>query len=200
MRKVTYFIAATIDGFIAGPDGGDPTGPDGFWITTEDYVGHLAGAYPETLPAPAREALGITDEGTHFDTVLEGRATYQVGLDAGVPDAYPHLRHLVFSTTLASTPAPDVELVSSDPLDKVRELKQESGKGIWVIGGGKLASALYSEIDELIIKLNPITIGHGIPLFDSEPAFDLAVWERTDCTPLPGGVVFLTYARKRVDA
>jgi len=195
LRKVTYFIASTLDGFIAGPDGGDPTGPDGFWVTTDDYLRHVVETYPETLPLPAREALGVTDEGTHFDTVLEGRASYQVGLDAGVPDAYPHLRHLVFSTTLTSTPAPAVELVAADPIGRVRELKQESGKGIWIIGGGGLASALYSEIDELIIKLNPITIGHGVPLFDSDASFDLAVWERTDCTPLPGGTVFLTYAR-----
>lgn len=195
MRKVTYFIASTIDGFIAGPDGGDPTGPDGFWVMSEAYLNRLASVYPETLPLPAREALGITADGTHFDTVVEGRATYQVGLDAGVPDAYPHLRHLVFSTSIGSLPAPEVELVSSDPVTKVRELKQEPGKGIWVIGGGKLASALYSEIDELIIKLNPITIRDGIPLFGSEGSFDVTAWELTDCTPLPGGIVFLTYAR-----
>ena len=199
MRKLTYFIASTIDGFIAGPDGGDPTGPDGFWTVGDDYVQHLISTYPETLPAPVREALGVTDTGTHFDTVLEGRASYQVGLDAGVPDAYPHLRHLVFSTTLTSAPAPAVELVGSDPIARVRELKDEPGKGIWIIGGGKLAGALYSEIDELTIKLNPTTCGSGIPLFGPGAAFDPTGWEQTGCTPLPS-VTFLTYARKRLSA
>ncbi|KJY27993.1 deaminase/reductase, partial [Streptomyces sp. NRRL S-495] len=100
MRKLTYFVATTLDGFIAGPDGGDPTGPDGFFTVTPDYLEHLVTHYPETLPGPARDALGITATGTRFDTVLEGRRSYQVGLDAGFADAYPHLRHLVFSRTL----------------------------------------------------------------------------------------------------
>jgi hypothetical protein len=70
MRKLVYYIATTLDGFIAGPDGADPTGPDG-WIP-EDYIQHLATEYPETLPAPARAALSVTAQGTHFDTVLWG--------------------------------------------------------------------------------------------------------------------------------
>jgi hypothetical protein len=56
------------------------------------------------LPGPARAALGVTAEGTHFDTVVEGRKSYEVGLAAGVADAYPHLRHLVFSRTLTESP------------------------------------------------------------------------------------------------
>ena len=37
----------------------------------------MAATYPETLPAGAREALGVTAEGTHFDTVLEGRKSHE---------------------------------------------------------------------------------------------------------------------------
>ncbi len=87
IRKLVYYIASTADGFIAGPDGTDPTGPDGFWPIAPDYVQHLAATYPETLLAAAREALGVTAEGTHFDTVLEGRKSYEIGLSAGVPGA-----------------------------------------------------------------------------------------------------------------
>ncbi|WP_432006177.1 dihydrofolate reductase family protein [Streptomyces parvus] len=195
MRKLVYYIAATLDGFIAGPDGADPTGPDGFWPVPGDYVRHLAAEYPETLPAPAREALSITAEGTHFDTVLEGRKSYEIGLDAGITDAYPHLRHLVFSTTLVESPDPAVELVGGDPVAKVRELKQEDGKDIWLIGGGTLAGALYGEIDQLIVKLGPLTTGTGIPLFGRSAAFDPRIWNLTDRTVLDSGAVFLTYTR-----
>lgn len=195
MRKLVYYIAATLDGFIAGPDGADPTGPDGFWPVPDDYVQHLAVEYPETLPAPAREALSITAEGTHFDTVLEGRKSYEIGLDAGITDAYPHLRHLVFSTTLVESPDPAVELVTGDPVAKVRELKQEDGKDIWLIGGGELAGALYGEIDQLIVKLGPLTTGTGIPLFGRTAAFDPRVWNLTDHTVLDSGAAFLTYTR-----
>ncbi|TJZ54149.1 dihydrofolate reductase [Streptomyces piniterrae] len=195
MRKLVYYVAATLDGFIAGPDGADPTGPDGFWPISDDYVRHMAEEYPETLPAPAREALSITAEGTHFDTVLEGRKSYEIGLEAGITDAYPHLRHLVFSTTLTESPDPAVELVTSDPVAKVRELKQEDGKDIWLIGGGELAGTLYAEIDQLIVKLGPLTTGGGIPLFGRKAAFDPRIWNLTDHTVLGSGAAFLTYTR-----
>ncbi|AXK31758.1 dihydrofolate reductase [Streptomyces armeniacus] len=197
MRKLTYCVGSTIDGFIAAPDGGDPTGPGGFWPIAEDYVAHLSATYPEILPAPARAALGVTAEGTRFDTVLEGRRSYQVGLDMGVTDAYPHLRHLVFSRTLAESPDPAVELVGGDPVARVRELKEEDGKGIWLLGGGGLAASLYGEIDELIVKLAPVTVGSGTPLFGASAAFEPAAYALAECVPMETGGVFLTYTRKR---
>jgi dihydrofolate reductase len=195
MRKLVYYIATTLDGFIAGPDGADPTGPDGFWPIPADYIEHLVANYPETLPGPARAALSVTAEGTCFDTVLEGRRSYEIGLKAGITDAYPHLRHLVFSRTLAESPDPAVEVVATDPAEKVRELKRQEGKDIWLIGGGELAHALYGEIDRLILKVGPLTTGTGIPLFSRTAAFDPRNWELTDHTVLGSGAVFLTYDR-----
>lgn len=194
-RSLTYFIAATIDGFITGPDGDDPTGPGGFWPVTDDYVQFLTQEFPETLPTAARDALGVSSRGTRFDTVLEGRRSYEIGLAAGVPDAFPHLRHLVFSTTLESVPDPAVELVRTDPLERVRTLKSEPGNGLWIIGGGSLAAALRPEIDHLIVKLSPVTIGHGVPLWGADASFELGTWARTDITPLPGGTTVLHYRR-----
>ncbi|MEU4421089.1 dihydrofolate reductase family protein [Actinoplanes sp. NPDC024001] len=200
MRKLVYYIAATIDGFIAGPDGADPTGPGGFWPIPEDYLRHLIAEYPETLPGPAREALGVTAEGTRFDTVLEGRHSYELGLKVGIPDAYPHLRHVVFSRTLGGSPDPNVTVLSGDPVAAVRELKQQDGKDIWVIGGGTLAGALATEIDQLVVKLAPLTIGAGIPLFGRDAAFEPRTWELTGHTVLDSGALFLTYTRRRGDS
>lgn len=194
-RPLTYFIAATMDGFIAGPEGDDPTGPGGFWPLTDDYVQFLTREYPETLPAAAREALGVTAPGTRFDTVLEGRRSYEIGLAADVADAYPHLRHLVFSTTLESVPDPAVELVRDDPAARVRTLKEEPGKGIWLVGGGTLASTLLPEIDHLIVKLSPITIGTGTPLWGADAPFAVSAWTRTEVHPLPGGTTVLHFER-----
>ncbi|MEU0491157.1 dihydrofolate reductase family protein [Nocardiopsis sp. NPDC006139] len=195
MRKLVYYVAVTLDGFVAGPDGADPSGPGGFWPIPEDYVRHIAAEYPETLPGPARAALGVTAEGTLFDTVVEGRRSYQVGLDAGVSDAYPHLRHLVFSRTLGQSPDPAVEVVATDPVARVRELKAEPGRDVWLIGGGELAGVLYPEIDRLVVKLGPLTTGAGIPLFGRGAAFDPRVWNLVDHTVLDSGALFLTYDR-----
>ncbi len=137
----------------------------------------------------------MTAPGTHFDTVVAGRRTYDIGLQAGITNAYPHLRHLVFSRTLRESPDPGVELVASDPVTTVRHLKQEDGKDIWLVGGAELAGVLYSEIDRMILKLSPLTISSGIPLF-SHTAFDPARWELTEHTVLESGVAFLTYVRR----
>lgn len=195
VRKLVYYIAATLDGFIAGPDGADPTGPDGFWPIPEDYIGHMIAEYPETLPGSARTALSISAPGTHFDTALEGRRSYGIGLKAGVTDAYPHLRHIVFSRTLGESPDPAVEVVADDPVARVRELKRAEGKDIWLVGGGELAGALYSEIDTLIVKLSPMTIGAGIPLFSDRATFSPNAWTLTDHQVLGSGAMFLTYDR-----
>ncbi|GLY76070.1 dihydrofolate reductase family protein [Actinoallomurus iriomotensis] len=195
MRKLVYFIASTLDGFIAGPDGSDPSGPGGFWSPSEDYIQHLIGEYPETLPGPARAALGVTAEGTHFDTVVEGRKSYEVGLAANVTNAYAHLKHLVFSRTLTESPDPGIQLVADDPVATVRELKRDGGKDIWLVGGGELAGALYGEIDRVIIKLSPLTIGSGIPLFGRTTVFAPNAWELIDHTVLKTGAAFLTYDR-----
>ncbi|RSN55774.1 dihydrofolate reductase family protein [Actinomadura sp. WAC 06369] len=195
MRKLVYYIASTLDGFVAGPDGADPTGPGGFWPIPDDYVRYIIAEFPETLPGPAREAMGVTDPGSRFDTVLEGRRSYEVGLAQGVADAYPHLRHLVFSRTMTESPDPAVRLVSGDPAATVRELKEEDGKDIWIIGGGALAGALYAEIDRLVVKVAPLTIGAGVPLFGRDAAFDPRTWVLADHTVLDSGLVVLTYDR-----
>ncbi|MGK5448646.1 dihydrofolate reductase family protein [Streptomyces radiopugnans] len=195
MRRLVYYVATTPDGFIAGPDGADPTGPNGFWPIAEDYVRHLVAEYPETLPVQARQALSVTAEGTRFDTVLEGRRSYEIGLAAGVTDAYPHLRHLVFSRSMAESPDPAVELVADDPVATVRKLKRQDGKDIWLIGGAELAGSLYTEIDVLILKIAPLTIGDGIPMFSRKAAFDPRTWTLTDHTVLDSGAVILTYTR-----
>jgi dihydrofolate reductase len=191
MRALTYFVAVSVDGFIAGPDRADPTG---YWPVSEDYAEHVVAKYPETLTGAARAALGVTAAGTHFDTVISGRRTYEIGLAAGVTNAYPHLRHVVFSRTLGLIPDPAVELIDSDPVEAVRAFKVESGKDIWLVGGGDLAGALYAEIDRIVLKLSPLTLGSGVGLFGSSGPFNVRGWRLVDPVVLASGAGFLTYA------
>ena len=191
MRRLVYYVATTLDGYIAGPDGGDPSGAEYFPLTP-DVIQFIVEQYPETLPGPARAAMGIDDPAKVFDTVLEGRASYEIGLAAGLTDAYPHLRHLVFSTTLESQD-PSVEIVRSNALDRVRALKAEEGKDLWLVGGGTLAHSLLPEIDRLILKQNRSVIGAGIPLFNGP--FQSHLFRPVDETLLDSGMRVLTYDR-----
>lgn len=194
MRRLVYLVAVTLDGFIAGPDGGDPSGSD-FFPVTPDLVEHLVATWPETLPGPARDAMGLTGPGEHFDTLVEGRASYEIGLAAGLDDAYPHLRHVVVSHTLAGRTDLPVEVVGGDPLERVRELKAEDGLDIWLVGGGTVAHALLPEIDRLVLKVNPSVIGDGRRLF--EGPLDHARFTPVVQVDLPGGVRVVTLDRVR---
>jgi dihydrofolate reductase len=163
MRKLVYYVACTVDGFIAREDGSF----DCFLMEGEHFADLLT-SFPETIPSHLRQQLGVHAANQHFDAVLMGRATYEVGLALGVTNPYQHLKQYLFSRSLERRPDPNVEIVSTDAISKVRELKRETGKDIWLCGGAKLASALFPEIDGLILKVNPVVIGKGIPLFSRE--------------------------------
>ena len=186
MRKLTYFIAVTADGYIARDDGSLDCFP-----MTGEHLPYIAKEYPETIPGHLRAALGVQGDNRHFDSVLMGRRTYEVGSAIGFTSPYPHLRQYVVSISMRASLDPEVHLVSHDPVDLVRTLKQEDGLGIWLCGGARLAGALYGEIDELILKINPIVLGMGIPLFlGASGPTTLAL---TDQRTFDGGVAIHRY-------
>lgn len=188
MRKLVYFIATTLDGFIAGRDGSTD-----FFSMDEPYLRQLEEEFPETFPAHVRVALGIDAPGTHFDTVVMGRGTYDPALRLGITSPYAHLRQVVFSRSLAPATDPAVSIVAGDPVPVVRRLKEErAGRDIWLCGGGDLAGQLIGEIDELVLKLNPVVLGEGTPLFSAPAA--RRHFALVESRPRKGGVVLLRYA------
>lgn len=189
MRELTYYIATSLDGFVAAPDGSF----DAF-TPHPDFLRYIVDEYPETLPVHVRGALGIADApNRHFDTLVMGRKTYDPAVDAGLTSAYPHLRQYVVSRGLGSVDDATVTVVADDPLGTVRELKREDGLGIWLCGGGNLAAQLASEIDTLIVKINPVTLGSGIRLFAHD--YSPGDWQLRDVATKPGGVLMASYGR-----
>ena len=161
MRDLVYYVATSIDGFIAREDGSFDDFP---W--DDAFLQELVAMYPETLPAPFHAVERSASENRRFDTVLMGRRTYEVGVRQGLTNPYPTLRQFVFSRTWDRSPDPSVTLVPSDPATFVGELKAQEGAAIWICGGSELASTLFSAglVDEVSIKLNPVLLGTGIPL------------------------------------
>lgn len=188
LRKLTYYVATSIDGFIADLDGGFD-----FFPIKPDVMGAMNAERPETVPTQFRPVVGLADAPNRcYDTILMGRHSYTPALDAGITSPYAHLRQYVFSRTLtASDPA--VEIVDGDALATVRKLKEQPGLGIWLCGGGQLASQLLPEIDELVIKQHPVLLGAGIPLFAE--ATDPTTFTLDTVRPFESGTVVFTYTR-----
>jgi dihydrofolate reductase len=172
MRKVTFGVANSLDNFIAREDDGVD------WLLWSDEVASLSAEFWKTI-----------------DTVVMGRKTYEVALRGGTT-AYPGVRNIVFSRILTTDPNKTVEFVAEDAAAFVRDLKQQDGKGICVMGGGELAHSLFEAgmIDELVVNIHPVLLGSGLPLFF--PMSQQINLELLDCKLLPHGCVLLTYRVK----
>ncbi|MFF0450443.1 dihydrofolate reductase family protein [Streptomyces sp. NPDC004609] len=194
MRKLTYFIACSIDGFIGDP-GGDASSM--FRFVDEEFLAFLTAEYPETISSEGRTVLGLQDmENKHFDTVIQGRASYQLALDVGTTSPYGQMREIVASRTIEKSPDPHVELISGDLVGRVRELKAEGGGlGIWLCGGSRIAGELLDEIDELVIKTYPEVYGSGMPMFGA--GFTPREFTLESVRAFGNGVLVRTYGRKR---
>lgn len=170
MRKLSYYVATSVDGFIAREDGSFDCFP-GEGAHVQAYLDSLAG----------------------YGAVVMGRRTYQVGIDMGVTNPYPHMKTYVFSRSLSESPDPAVTLVSGDPAPVVRALKEEEGKPIYLCGGADLAAQLFAAglVDEVVLKLNPLVLGEGIPFAATLP--EPLRLELRDTRVYDSGVVFLWY-------
>jgi dihydrofolate reductase len=187
MRELVYYVAVSLDGYIAAPDDTFADFP-----MQGDHIEMILREFTDTIPTLGLRATGLTPALTRFDTVLMGWNTYTAG---GLhPDGgpYGHLTQYVFSRHHSDVD-PAVNLTDDDPVDVVRKLKQQSGSGIWLAGGGILASALVGEIDRLILKVNPVLLGSGKRLF-AERDYDPVRTHLVASTPYDSGVVINEYS------
>lgn len=114
------------------------------------------------------------------DAMLYGRVTYEefrqfwptdrpkkMGVDPYLIDRLNVLQKIVFSRTLTTSPWRPATLVREDPGKAVALLKREPGKDMVLVGSGTLVSTLLREglIDEYYIRIRPIILGAGRPLF-----------------------------------
>jgi dihydrofolate reductase len=145
-RNVIVHIATSADGYIARPDG------DLEWLTSR--------------PAP-EGFYGMNAFMKSIDTMLIGRKTYDVSLRMGAKFDSKKDRTIVFSRHAPPPDAPPgVEFVSDAIGPFVSRLREQSGKDIWLMGGGELIASFLDEqaIDEFVISVVPVFIGDGIPL------------------------------------
>ncbi|GJM35150.1 MAG: dihydrofolate reductase [Saprospiraceae bacterium] len=173
MRKITYYVAISIDGFISGPD--------------DDISGFV------------QEGDGVDQyrrDLAEFDTVIMGRKTYEFGYKYGLQPGqpgYPHMKHYLFSKSLKFDHPSDQVMVCPLDVNIIKELQQQEGTDIYLCGGGEFAGWLLENelIDVLKVKLNPLILGQGVPLFGaSTKSFKLTLMESEQ---FEGGLQIMTY-------
>jgi dihydrofolate reductase len=171
MRPVRYNVAASLDGYIAGPNG------EFDWIPEDPTV----------------------DFGALFakvDTVLIGRRTWDVMHAQGGGAAWPRgSRVFVFSRTLRAAEHPGVTVVSEGAVERVAALRAEQGDGeIWLFGGGELFAELLAagQVDAVEVTIVPVLLGGGVPLLPGGPTRVTLTLTRSHV--YPSGMVGLHYA------
>jgi dihydrofolate reductase len=162
MRKIISFMHMSLDGFVAGPKG------EMDWIKAdEDIFNHVGKRISET------------------DTALYGRVTYQMmesywPTAADKPNAskhdiehskwYSNVHKLVLSKTMKEAGLTNTKIINENLFDRITELKQSRGgqsKDILLFGSPAATHTLMQQnlIDGYWLFVNPLILGHGIPLF-----------------------------------
>ena len=148
MRKVTLYIAMSLDGYIADSRGSVD------WLNGQDRDAENTDTY----------SAFIKD----IDTVVMGWNTYhQVAAELSPREwVYSALTSYVIThRTLPSTE--NIKFVREDPCGLVQRLKRDSGRGIWICGGANVIHPLVRAdlIDEYDIAVIPVLLGSGIRLW-----------------------------------
>lgn len=168
------FIATSLDGYIARPDG------DIAWLLERD---------------DPREDHGYDNFIADKDAIVMGRGSYDM---VATFDAWPYDRPvLVLSSQLAGTPVPanlhgKVRFADLTPAEAMRELEREGARRVYVDGGRVVQAFLRAGlIADMVITTVPVMIGAGRPLFGELPCDrDLAL---VDSHSFPSGLVQSTY-------
>jgi dihydrofolate reductase len=172
VRRVRYQVATSLDGYIAGLKG------EADWIISDPDIDF-------------RALFG------RFDTVLIGRRTFE-GMARGKKKAgsMPGMKTFVFSRTLRQRDYPKVTIVAENAEETLAGLRKESGKDIWLFGGGLLFRSLLDagQVDTVELAVIPVLLGGGIPLLP--PPAKQAKLQLTGHKVYKTGIVMLEYAVK----
>jgi dihydrofolate reductase len=171
---IVYYVAASLDGYIATPEGGVD------WLSAVEREG---------------EDYGYGDFISSIDLLLMGRATYDFARSVD-PWPYRDMRGLVFTHRPLPDPPPGVQATTRGPAEALSEPRAEPWTRAWLVGGGKLAASFRAAglITESIVSIVPVVLGEGIPLFDGSGPLEQL--ELVSSRSFPSGLVQNRYRRR----
>lgn len=189
MRKIIVLSFISLDGVMQAPGGPEEDTSNGF-----KYGGWVAPYFKE-----ADEAAGeLMAKQLKSADLLLGRKTFEIFASYWPEhaDFWPGINEVtkfVLSNTMNKSDWENSVFLKS--VDDIKQLKDSDGSAIQVHGSGNLIQTLlrYDLVDELWLKIFPVTLGKGKRLFDdgSIPA----AFTLTESLVTPGGVIFASYHR-----
>ena len=147
MRKIKLYITASLDNYIAPPDG------DIDWL-----IGY---------PIASKEDYSSFRDSV--DTVVIGGNTYHTMFCMDI--IWPYKEKITYVVTRNPITAKEnVKCITENVIETITQLKEEEGKDIWLVGGGELTAWLHEHglIDEIIVTYIPVTLDEGMPLFSDK--------------------------------
>lgn len=176
MRSVVLFIAMSLDGFIAAPDGSVA------WLGGQDFAGNDFGSYE-------RFFAGVSD-------IVMGYATYHQLKTELCPDAWPYPKQTTYVLTHRAPEPAEGVVFTSEPVDAlIARLKAQAGGDVWICGGASVAQQCMrlGLIDRYHINMIPTILGDGIRLFG---ALEREMPLRLLSTEHYNGIVDLVYEKR----
>ena len=182
MRKVIMFNLITVDGYFEGPNKWDIG-----WHQVDDEFNHFS-----------------IDQLNHADGLIFGRVTYQgmaaywptpTGIkdDPKVAGLMNSIQKYVFSKTLDKADWSNSQLIKGDAAVELKKLKEQPGQDLYIFGSANLSSTFTKNglIDEYRLIVNPIVLGKGGPIFDSN--LGMLKFKLVDLKTFHNGNVLLYY-------
>ena len=173
-KKVILQLATTIDGYIADEHGSVD------WI--DATVGFdLDWGYDQFMSS--------------IDTIVMGATSYRDALKLSPTFPYAEKDNYIL-THQDKTDLPKRHFINGSVVELVKKLRQGSGKGIWIFGGGSVIQPLIEAdlIDEYQLFTAPVILGKGVSLFGQRTKPLLL---QLKSTTVFGPGVMVTYERKK---
>jgi dihydrofolate reductase len=183
MRKLIMWNMVTLDGFFEGTKSWDL-----------DWHIDVWGDELEKFSLDQLKTAGMLLFGR---ITYQGMAAYWSTAQGEVADLMNSLPKAAFSHTLERADWQNTALVRENAEQAVLELKQQTGKDLFIFGSATLCSSMMQAglIDEYRLGLNPLLLGGGTPLFRPGPA--PSKMRLLEARPLSSGVVLLRYEPAR---
>ena len=186
MRKIIVLEFITLDGVLQAPGGPKEDTSGGF-----KYGGWTASYGDEVFGKVMASQMQPAD-------LLLGRKTFEIWASFWPKhaDIWPGINDgtkYVMSKTMKKSDWKNTVFIES--LADIKKLKNSEGSDIQVWGSSKLVQLLLKNdlVDELWLKIYPLTLGTGKQLFDNGTI--PAAFTLTECLATPTGVIIANYKR-----